>query len=122
MIVRVKLPESNKIYDFKSDIEVVKGDKVLCDTSRGPVIGIVNSVGNFSNKATMWLMSRIDVDAHRKRIVELNKEEQKRLAHENRRSKFYPNTNVVCPIQLQADAFLSPQDAAMQKLIGGKSK
>lgn len=64
------------IYDFFTDLELQIGDPVVCDTFRGYSVGKVAGFVETSTKATNWIVQRVDVEGHRKRM------EERRLAKE----------------------------------------
>jgi hypothetical protein len=103
MIASIYFPGAGKYYDFNTDLDLKTGDTVICDTARGPVIGKVNKMKNSSSKATKWIICRISVTEHRRRIKSLSAMRPK----------------VACPIQMQVQAI---QDIEMQSLIGGNAK
>lgn len=64
-------------YSFKADIPYLKeGDYVVCDTKAGLAVGKVESITDTADsKATAWIVCKIDVESHTKRL-----EKEKRIA------------------------------------------
>ena len=65
------------LYDFFTDLDNLQdGEPVVCDTSRGYSVGKVAGFIETSAKATNWIVQKVDVDSHKKRM------EERRLAKE----------------------------------------
>jgi hypothetical protein len=69
--VLVKMDGNN--YSFFSDLPgLEKGDSVVVDTQRGYGIGEIFAVEGLTKKqrgrATKWVMQKVDVEAHKKRL------------------------------------------------------
>jgi len=65
------------LYDFFTDLDDIQvGDPVVCDTARGFSVGKVAGFIETSTKATKWIVQRVDVEGHKKRL------ERERLAEE----------------------------------------
>lgn len=56
------------LYDFFTDIDLQVGDPVVCDTARGYSVGKVSGFVDKSTKATNWIVQKVDVDGHKKRL------------------------------------------------------
>lgn len=57
-----------KIYSFRTDLDLSVGDTVVCDTANGLTIGTVSDLEGNEPKATKWIVQRVDLDAHKKRL------------------------------------------------------
>lgn len=65
------------LYDFFTDLDKLRvGDPVVCHTVRGYSVGTVARFVETSAKATNWIVQRVDVEGHEKRM------EERRLARE----------------------------------------
>lgn len=65
------------LYDFFTDLDDLRvGDPVVCDTAQGYSVGKVAGFVETSTKATNWIVQRVDVEGHKKRMKE------RRLARE----------------------------------------
>ncbi|MDF2873357.1 MAG: hypothetical protein K0R22_40 [Sporomusa sp.] len=51
------------LYDFKTKLDVVRDDLVVCHTARGCSIGRVHGFLSNSKKATNWAFQRVDMAA-----------------------------------------------------------
>lgn len=56
------------LYDFKTDLELLPGDPVVCDTARGFSVGKVVALAETSAKATNWIVQKVDVAGHKERL------------------------------------------------------
>ncbi|MGD2330696.1 hypothetical protein [Bacillus amyloliquefaciens] len=87
-IILVEFPTSYKEYAFRNDIEGIEvGDKVVVDTSNGFVVAEVTKVDVVSNKASKYVVQKIDIEAHEKRIEKANKLIELKAKMEDRRKK-----------------------------------
>lgn len=87
-IVLVEFPTSYKEYAFRNDIEGIKaGDKVVVDTANGFVVADVTGVDVASNKASKYVVQKIDTEAHEKRLEKANKLKELKAKMEDRRKK-----------------------------------
>lgn len=75
-VYSIKHPGNDKAYNFKSNLELKNGDKVLCDTVFGPETGIVVGI-NSDYPATKWIISKLDTTEYDKAIEEENREREK---------------------------------------------
>ena len=75
-VYSVEHPGNNKIFNFKSSLELQNGDKVLCDTVFGPVTGVVVGINN-DYPATKWIISKLDTTEYDKAIEEERREREK---------------------------------------------
>lgn len=70
MIVQVSFKGNlAKLYDYKTDLDLEKGEPVVVPTGSTFSIGIVERIIETSNRATSWVVQRVDVLGHKKRIV-----------------------------------------------------
>lgn len=87
-IVLVEFPTSYKEYAFRNDIEGIEvGDKVVVDTAGGIVVAEVTKVDVVSNKASKYVVQKIDTAAHEKRLEKANKIKELKAKMEERRKK-----------------------------------
>jgi len=63
----------SKKYEFKTDIELQVGDKVVCDTAMGYTVADVVEIKEDSSIAKKWIVSKIDLTAH---LIRLEKEKK----------------------------------------------
>ncbi|MNU34863.1 hypothetical protein D3C71_234490 [compost metagenome] len=80
-IARVKFAGETRLYDFYIADDVAKThDTVVCDTSRGYSVGVIREIksvaDNFNGKATKWVVCKVDLESHVRRV---QREEQARL-------------------------------------------
>lgn len=63
-IVKVIHPTdtSKKQYNFKTNLDLLLGDIVICDTKKGIVTGIVVSLEGNNNQATRWIFDKVDIN------------------------------------------------------------
>jgi len=75
--VDVTFSNDNSVYTFKTSLHLKKGDSVLVDTHNGATLATVaktykhkltQEVMEASNKATAWVMCKVDLSEHEKRI------------------------------------------------------
>lgn len=62
---------SNKRYYFKSDLNLVVGDKVVLDTAYGLSIGTVRDINPTMTRnivITKWVVAKLDMTAHEARL------------------------------------------------------
>jgi sporulation protein YlmC with PRC-barrel domain len=75
---------SNKNYSFYTDLELEVGDKVVCDTVNGLVVGEVKEINvkTPSAKVTKFIVDKIDIKGHQLRLEreEIRKEKELKLA------------------------------------------
>jgi hypothetical protein len=57
-----------KEYAFRTDLDLEKGDKVVCDCSTGLSIATVTACQEINEKATRWIIQKIDLTEHQKRV------------------------------------------------------
>jgi len=75
--VQVTFAGNNEVlYDFFTDLQLQVGDPVVCDTIRGFSVGKVIGFVETSTKADRWIVQKVDVKGHKKRL------ERERLAKE----------------------------------------
>lgn len=63
-IVGVEFEDYNKVYLYKSYIDVNVGDIVVVETRDTYSIATVVSIGGDSNKATKYVVSKLDIKTH----------------------------------------------------------
>lgn len=79
----------DKEYVFRTDLDLVNGDTVVCDTANGFAVAVV--LGNYGDwkKATKWIVQKVDLTAHEERVAkadllkELKKDIEKRAKEVN---------------------------------------
>jgi len=72
-IAKVKFVGEIKLYEFYIADDVAKAnDTVVCDTARGYSVGVIKEIrevaDSFSGRATKWIVCKVDLEAHVKRI------------------------------------------------------
>lgn len=75
-VYSVKHPGNNKVFNFKSNLELQNGDKVLCDTVFGIALATVVGINN-DFPATKWIISKLDTTEYDKAIEEERREREK---------------------------------------------
>lgn len=75
-VYSVKHPGNNKVFNFKSNLELQNGDKVLCDTVFGIAPATVVWINN-DFPATKWIISKLDTTEYDKAIEEERREREK---------------------------------------------
>lgn len=73
-IVGVEFEDYNKVYLYKSYIDVNVGDIVVVETRDTYSIATVVSVGGDSNKATKYVVSKLDIKAHEEKKEKVEKQ------------------------------------------------
>lgn len=82
-IVSIEFEGTSTLYDFKTDLNLEIGDLVVCDTSCGYFLGTVADIKGRSDKATKWIVDKVDLKAHEERLAKERKlKELKRLMDE----------------------------------------
>ncbi|MHC5291058.1 hypothetical protein ACYSTM_21120 [Bacillus licheniformis] len=105
---------SNKQYAFKNDIEGLEvGDKVVVDTVHGFVVATVAKLDHQHSKATKYVVQKIDVEAHQKRVEKENKIKEIRSKLEARRKQLE---------EIQIYRILSMEDEEMAVLLNELEK
>ncbi|QNR70398.1 hypothetical protein IAQ67_29020 (plasmid) [Paenibacillus peoriae] len=74
-----------KKYHFKSDLLLEKGDLVVVDTANGFAVAEVVGFREDSTYATKWVVQKVDVKGHEKRLDQIRKVESLKKELENRR-------------------------------------
>jgi hypothetical protein len=86
--VRVKFDKgtnTEKGYDYKTDLDLKVGDKVVVDTQFGLSIATVHmSTSTKLDKATKFVVTKIDLDEHEERVEKAKKAEEVRELMEAR--------------------------------------
>jgi hypothetical protein len=59
---------SGKQYAFWTDLELQAGDLVVVDSTMGYGVAVVMENIEFSDKANRWVVQKVDLEAHVKRI------------------------------------------------------
>ena len=73
-IVGVEFEDYNKVYLYKSYIDVNVGDIVVVETRDTYSIATVVSVGGDSNKATKYVVSKLDIKTHEEKKEKVEKQ------------------------------------------------
>lgn len=107
-IARVSLDSTLNMYDFFTDLELVAGDAVVCDTVRGLAIGEVIDVVNTSKKANKWVVQKIDMSQHESRLAREKRIKELQAQMEDRRKNLE---------QEAIYAMLAKEDAEMSAML-----
>ena len=75
-VYSVKHPGNNKVFNFKSNLELQIGDKVLCDTVYGITTGTVVGIDN-DYPATKWIISKLDTTEYDMAMKEERRQREK---------------------------------------------
>lgn len=71
MVVRISFKGNlAKLYDYFTDLNVKVGEPVVVPTGSTFSIGKVEKILQGSNKATAWVVQRVDVEGHKRRMEE----------------------------------------------------
>lgn len=73
-IVGVEFEDYNKVYLYKSYIDVNVGDIVVVETRDTYSIATVVSIGGDSNKATKYVVSKLDIKTHEEKKEKVEKQ------------------------------------------------
>jgi ribosomal protein L14E/L6E/L27E len=108
--VGVKFNEGYTIYDFAvaDNIVLVSGDNVVCDTVRGFSVGEVVETKQYSNKATKYIIQKVDLTAHANRLR--NKMEKEKLLIEMRK-------RAESLSEIDKFSYLAQNDGEMSKML-----
>lgn len=79
-VVGVKFEDYDKVYLYKSYIDVSIGDIVVVETRDTYSIATVVSIGEDNNKATKYVVSKLDIKTHKEKKEKV--EEQNRILKE----------------------------------------
>ena len=79
-VVGVKFEDYDKVYLYKSYIDVSIGDIVVVETRDTYSIATVVSIGGDNNKATKYVVSKLDIKTHKEKKEKV--EEQNRILEE----------------------------------------
>lgn len=101
---------SNKLYHFKCDIEGIDvGDKVVVDTANGLAVAeVAKVITEGSNKATKWVVDKIDMSAHEARLEKQKKLEELKEKMEQRRKEIQ---------EFEIYRILAKEDEEMAELV-----
>jgi hypothetical protein len=69
--VRVKLPPTNKGYDFFTHQILVRYDLVVVDTANGYVLGRVDCMLPEAPRADKWVVCKVPLQEHARRLKEI---------------------------------------------------
>ncbi|MBZ9622947.1 hypothetical protein G9F71_008775 [Clostridium sp. FP2] len=84
----VKFPNTSKQYHFMTDLDLETGDMVVCDTAVGVTVAIVTRLEEeVSSLATKWIIGKVDMAAHTKRMELEAKKKDIKAKMEKRRKK-----------------------------------
>lgn len=96
-------------YDFITDIEDLKsGDYVVTDSSNGYNVAKVIAVKDLTNKSKKWVVCKIDVEQHKKKIAKANEIKKLRDEMEKRRRQIE---------ETEVYAMLAQKDEEMARLL-----
>ncbi|KZE65030.1 hypothetical protein AV545_03670 [Paenibacillus jamilae] len=96
-IAIVKHNGSQTPYAFYTDLDLKKGDLVVCDTARGYETGRVVDIGNTINCiATKWIVAKVDMRSHENRVL-------KKIVKEKRISRINERINLIKNKYSQSD-------------------
>lgn len=109
----VVLGDYAKEYDFLSMDILERGDRVVCDTINGLVLGRVVQMIPSSTKATRWVVCKIDMEAHKARVEKAREIQAIKTAMEQRRRE------VLCLHDYGRIAEYDPQMANLLKKYEG---
>lgn len=108
-IVVVKFKDTVKSYSFKNDIAgLEEGDKVVVDTARGLQVAEVLGFKDVCKSATKYIVQKIDLDAHQKRLEKEEKARAIRAKLEKRRKELE---------ELELYEMLAAKDENMAELL-----
>lgn len=76
-VALVKHNGSSVLYEFYTDLDLKKGDLVVCETHRGyETAKVVSCKKHEKCKATNWIVSKVDTKSHTERI-----QKEKRISY-----------------------------------------
>ncbi|MDP9675337.1 hypothetical protein J2W97_001320 [Paenibacillus jamilae] len=76
-VALVKHNGSSVLYEFYTDLDLKKGDLVVCETHRGyETAKVVSCKEHEKCKATNWIVSKVDTKSHTERI-----QKEKRISY-----------------------------------------
>lgn len=105
----IKFEGNYKQYEFKTDLDLKKGDLVVCDTSIGYSVGeVINLLEEITNKATKWLVCKVDLENHKARLVKEAKLKDLKAKMEKRRKQLQ---------DIQVYELLAKDDPEMASLL-----
>lgn len=108
-IAVVEFESGYKSYEFKTDIEDLHvGDYVVVDTSSGINVARVVEIKDYSNKATKWVIQKLDMTKHQERLEKEKKLKEIQAKMEARRKQLQ---------ELEIYRLLAKEDAEMAKLL-----
>lgn len=70
---------AEKLYDYKTDLQLEKGEPVVVPTGSGFSVGTVYGVLADSKKATAWVVQKVDAAGHEQRMKKRELEELEAL-------------------------------------------
>lgn len=104
-----KSNQHSKVYDFKTVLDLEKGDVVVCDTRNGLELAqVVEMVVYATSKSSKWIVSKVDLDNHKKLLKEEKELEQVKAKLETRRKEL---------MELKEFERWADEDATMSKLF-----
>lgn len=69
MVVRISFKGNLvKLYDYLTDLDLKAGEPVVVPTGSGFSVGRVEKILESSNKATAWVVQRVDIAGHKERM------------------------------------------------------
>lgn len=109
--VEVKYNTSYNTYEFMTDLEIAKGDTVVCDSSNGFQVAKVLKVSDEPinhRKVHKWIVDKVNVEAHNERMSKEKKLKELRQKMEQRRKKIET---------IQVYRLLAQEDEEMASLL-----
>lgn len=105
----VKFPNTSKQYYFMTDLDLETGDMVVCDTAVGVTVAtIVRLEEEVSPPATKWIIGKVDMAVHTKRMELEAKKKDLKARMEKRRKKLE---------DIAVFAILAKEDPDMAELL-----
>jgi len=105
----VKFQGTSKHYHFITDLDLQEGDTVVCDTAVGiTVAAVIRIEEEVSSLATKWIIDKVDIDTHKRRMELEAKKKDIKAKMEKRRKKLE---------DIAVFAILAKEDSDMAELL-----
>lgn len=105
----IKFKNNNVLYAFKTDLDLVFGQVVVCDTVNGYIVGTVSDISDdVDKKAKKWIVDVVDVRKHERRLKLEKKKDQIKKKLEDRRKQLQ---------DISVYKILAEKDIEMSKLL-----
>jgi len=105
----VKFQGTSKHYHFITDLDLHEGDTVVCDTAVGiTVAAVIRIEEEVSSLATKWIIDKVDIDTHKRRMELEAKKKDIKAKMEKRRKKLE---------DIAVFAILAKEDPDMAELL-----